>query len=72
MNNKEYNEAIRLIDRLYRDLYKSDIVLHGNKNEFQKIERLEKVHKKVIGFVKRYVNKFSSNKYLSNSNFRSS
>ena len=47
---------------LYKDLYKSDEVLHGNKNEFQKfdniksyLERLEKVHKKVIGHQK-YIN----------------
>ena len=50
MDDKEYNEAVILIDRIYNQLYKSDIVLHKRKNEYDKfsniksyLARLEKI-----------------------------
>lgn len=50
----EINKAIILIDKIYRELYKSNEVLHGNKNVFNKfnnikeyIDRLERIHLKI-------------------------
>lgn len=46
--------AIRMIDKIYKDLYKSEEVLHNNKNVYNKfgniksyINRLERIHNKV-------------------------
>lgn len=54
MDELEYKSAIRMIDRLYKELYKSEEVLHRTKNEYDKfnniksyIDRLEKIHIKV-------------------------
>ena len=50
----EIDRVIKLIDKIYRELYKSKEVLHGNKNVLNKydnikeyIDRLEKIHLKI-------------------------
>lgn len=50
----EIDRVIKLIDKIYRELYKSKEVLHGNKNILNKydnikeyIDRLEKIHLKI-------------------------
>lgn len=67
MDNQEYLEAIKMIDRLYKELYKSPEVRHRVKDDFAKfdnikdyIDRLEKIHKQIqynpkyISMLKKY------------------
>ena len=67
MDDREYEAAIRMIDNIYKDLYKSEEVVHNSKNVYNKfdniksyIERLERIHDRVknnpryIGILKKY------------------
>ena len=54
MDELEFIEAIKLIDKIYKELYKSEEVLHRNNNVLNKyenikkyIDRLEKIHLKI-------------------------
>ena len=53
MDNQEYNEAIRMIDRIYNELYTKYEVIHYADNKYNKIEnistflgRIGKIHKR--------------------------
>ena len=65
--DKEYIEAIKIMDGLYKELYKSDEVTHRVKNKYAKfdniksyIDRLERIHNKAkynnnfINMLKKY------------------
>lgn len=54
MNDLEYNNAIKMIDKLYKKLYLSDEVLHHVKDEYAKydniksyIDKLDMIHKRI-------------------------
>ena len=73
MDKKEYLEVIKMFDKLYRDLYKSDIVLSHASNKYDKfcniknyIERLEYIHKKTKNkpYYIRILKKFYYDKYI--------
>jgi len=65
--DKEYLEAIRMIDKIYKELYTKDEVVHRVKNKYDKyeniksyIDRLERIHEKAkynnnfVNMLKRY------------------
>lgn len=67
MENREFEEAVKMIDRIYRELYKSDEVRHRVKDNLAKfdniksyINRLERIHEKAkhnqnfISMLKKY------------------
>lgn len=73
MDELEYKSAIRMIDKLYKELYKSNIVLHNSKSEFDKfdniksyIERLDQIHMKAKNnpYCIRLLKKFYYDKYV--------
>ena len=69
MEKNEIKRAVRFIDKIYRELYQSDIVLRRNKqinNKFENIqtfiEKLEEINKRP--FLKEFVKRILYNTYL--------